>query len=60
MIPYAKFLGVELSLQEGTIISHLPFKEGNIGNPILAALHGGAVAGFLENAALLDLMWQTP
>jgi len=57
LIPYANFIGVETSLVGNNIVSSLPFKESNIGNPSLPALHGGAIAGFMENAALLHLLW---
>ncbi len=35
----------------------LPYAEHNIGNTLLPALHGGVIGGFLENAAVLHLMW---
>ena len=58
LIPYAKFIGVETSLVGDNIVSGLRFMECNIGNPALPALHGGVIAGFMENAALLHLIWQ--
>lgn len=58
MIPYAKYLGVKFSEKEdGSLLFHLPFHEKNIGNTALPALHGGVVAGFMENAAVISLMW---
>ncbi len=57
-IPYARLLGVEMSEDgEGNLLFTLPFAERNVGNPILPALHGGVIGGFLENAALIHLMW---
>ncbi|WP_231550473.1 MULTISPECIES: PaaI family thioesterase [Chitinibacter] len=56
-IPYAKLLGVQVSLQEGQPQFYLPYAEHNIGNILLPALHGGVIGGFLENAAVLHLMW---
>ncbi|MBQ0723907.1 MAG: PaaI family thioesterase [Cycloclasticus sp.] len=58
LIPYANFIGVQTKLVNGNIISSLPFKESNVGNPAIPALHGGAIAGFMENAALFHLLWQ--
>ena len=57
-IPYAKLLGVVMREDaEGQLIFELPFGDHNIGNVHLPALHGGAIGGFLENAALLHLVW---
>ncbi len=55
-IPYARYLGIELSLHEGVPRSRLPFRPDLIGNPQLPALHGGVTAAFMENAALLHLL----
>jgi len=53
--PYARFLGMRLEDGEAGPIAVLPFAQELIGNPILPALHGGAVASFLELAALARL-----
>lgn len=57
-IPYARLMGVEFSESgEDGLLFSLPFYERNIGNTMLPALHGGLIGGFLENAALIHLMW---
>jgi uncharacterized protein (TIGR00369 family) len=59
-IPYARMMGVEFGLGdrgEGDLLFSLPFAERNVGNTALPALHGGLIGGFLENAALIHLMW---
>ncbi|MBB5016899.1 uncharacterized protein (TIGR00369 family) [Chitinivorax tropicus] len=56
-IPYATLLGVKMTEQDGEPFFTLPFNAANIGNTLLPALHGGAIGGFLENAALLHLIW---
>jgi uncharacterized protein (TIGR00369 family) len=53
--PYARFLDLRLEPGEGGPIAVMPFAERLIGNPVLRALHGGAVASFLELAALARL-----
>lgn len=58
LIPYAKFIGVETSLVGDNIVSTLPYLETNIGNPAIPALHGGLVAGFMENSAFFHLIWE--
>lgn len=57
-IPYARLMGVEFCEQpEGELLFSLPFHARNIGNTMLPALHGGLIGGFLENAALIHLIW---
>jgi len=54
-LPYARILGVEPRLIEDRFTLVLPFKQENIGNPVLPALHGGAVGGFMEICAIVQL-----
>lgn len=56
-IPYAQFLGITCREEAGEPLFVLPFKADNIGNTLLPAIHGGVIGGFLENAALMHLMW---
>ncbi len=60
-IPYAAFLGVRLVRHgpDNELIGHLPFSEHLIGNPMLPALHGGAICALLESTAIFQLMWET-
>lgn len=58
-VPYANFLGVSFQEQSGELVFRLPFSQRLIGNPLLPALHGGALAGFMENAAMMHLLWET-
>lgn len=55
-IPYARMLGIRVMRLGEEMIFHLPIKADNIGNPMLPALHGGVLAGFMEQAAMLHLM----
>ncbi|MBF0279776.1 MAG: PaaI family thioesterase [SAR324 cluster bacterium] len=57
MVPYAHFLGITFNETSEGLVFTLPFAEKNIGNPLLPALHGGALGGFMENAAIMHLMW---
>ncbi len=65
LVPYAAYLGIQLQLstipegsgsQDLQALFRLPFRPDLIGNPRLPALHGGVIAGFMENAALLHLL----
>ncbi len=55
-IPYASMLGVQLTTFGRDVIFDLPANEDNLGNPLLPALHGGAVGGFMEVAASVHLV----
>lgn len=59
-IPYAKMLGIKAELSDEGILLILPFRESNIGNPTLPALHGGAIGGFMEVCALAELRRRSP
>ncbi|HET8706167.1 MAG TPA: PaaI family thioesterase [Pseudomonadales bacterium] len=56
-VPYAKFLGMGLMRAGDELTFTLEKRESNIGNPTLPALHGGVIAGFLEHAAVLHLLF---
>ena len=56
-VPYAQFLGITCREDAGRPLFVLPYQEQNVGNILLPAIHGGVIGGFLENAAVLHLMW---
>ncbi len=56
-VPYASLLGVQMEENAEGLLFTLPFQEKNIGNVALPAIHGGVIGGFMENAALLHLIW---
>ena len=56
LIPYAKLIGIECTRLGDELLFRLPASKDNIGNPILPALHGGVIAGFMEHAAMLHLL----
>ena len=55
-MPYAVTLGVECERFGDEVLFKLPRKKSNIGNPILPAIHGGVIGGFMEISAALHLM----
>lgn len=55
-IPYARLIGLECQRFGNDVIFKLPRNPDNIGNPILPAIHGGVIGGFMELAAGLHLM----
>jgi acyl-coenzyme A thioesterase PaaI-like protein len=58
-VPYINFLGIQFDRRGDELTAVLPFRDDLIGNPMLPALHGGATAGFLEVAAMIELAWST-
>lgn len=55
-IPYASFIGLACERFGDELIFRLPEKESNLGNPILPAIHGGVIGGFMEMAANIYLI----
>ena len=56
-VPYVQFMGIEFERRGDELTAIMPFEEKLIGNPMLPALHGGAIAGFLETTAVIGLAW---
>jgi acyl-coenzyme A thioesterase PaaI-like protein len=55
-IPYARLIGIEIQAIGDELLFRLPENVNNIGNPMLPALHGGVIGGFMEMAASLQLL----
>lgn len=59
-VPYVRFLGMRVELAGDEMTAVLPFRQHLIGNPMLPALHGGAIGAFLELTALAQLSLAEP
>lgn len=59
LIPYARLIGIECLRENDALIFRLPANKDNIGNPLLPAIHGGVIAGFMELAAVMHLLIAT-
>ncbi|ABC31634.1 uncharacterized protein, possibly involved in aromatic compounds catabolism [Hahella chejuensis KCTC 2396] len=55
LIPYASTLGVRCERFGNEVVFILPKREQNLGNPILPAIHGGVIGGFMELSAAFHL-----
>ncbi|WP_260962977.1 PaaI family thioesterase [Pseudomonas citri] len=55
-IPYAQLIGIQCTRQGDELLFCLPANKDNIGNPLLPAIHGGVIAGFMELAAAVHLL----
>lgn len=58
-VPFARMLGLRVDVRGESFTCVLPYERSLIGNPVLPALHGGAVGGFLECAGILHMLWST-
>jgi uncharacterized protein (TIGR00369 family) len=58
LMPYSRFIGVQLLEVDGKPRVMLPYRPSLIGNAQMPALHGGVTAAFMENAALMQLLLQ--
>lgn len=56
-VPYVGFLGITFDRRGDELTATLPYADRLVGNPVLPALHGGAIAAFLETAAIVELSW---
>ena len=54
-LPYAGFLHMEVEFEGGGPLTILRKDAGNIGNPFVPMIHGGAVGALLEHAAVVQL-----
>ncbi len=56
-VPYIGHLGVQFDRRGDELTAVLSYDERLIGNPLLPALHGGAIGSFLEITAIMELAW---
>ncbi|MBK8197250.1 MAG: PaaI family thioesterase [Acidobacteria bacterium] len=54
-MPFARTLGMRCEVLGDEMTAILPFQEKLIGNIAIRALHGGAIASFLELTAMLQV-----
>lgn len=55
VIPYAQFIGISFDDDSGENFK-LSAQPSNIGNPVIPAIHGGVMGGFMEMAAAMHLL----
>ena len=57
-VPYIRFLGIRFDREGDQITAHLPFQPMLIGNPMLPALHGGALMYATRRISSLHILLQ--
>ena len=55
-VPYARFMGFELQVEEGDVLGVLRYSDHLIGNPVVNALHGGTLGALMELTAIFKLL----
>lgn len=55
-IPYAQFIGIECRQEGDSHTFSLRHQASNLGNPVIPAIHGGVLGGFMELASALHLL----
>lgn len=58
--PFVSRIGVQLEQKGTELTGVLPFQDTLVGNPLIPALHGGAVGAFLEVVASASLLVSQP
>jgi uncharacterized protein (TIGR00369 family) len=59
-IPYARHIGIDFDGEPKSGRFKLSRKRSNIGNPVLPAIHGGVLGGFMEMSSTLHLLTSQP
>lgn len=60
-IPYAKFINLKVGVDnKKNQLFKLPFEEKNVGNTIIASIHGGLIGGMIETATVLSYQLSYP
>lgn len=57
-IPFCRHLGLGAEISDDGLVLVMPFAPHLIGNPLLPALHGGAIGAFLETASIAQVIWE--
>ena len=55
-LPYPRFINMDVEIENGRPLTILRKDAGNIGNPLVPMIHGGAVGALLEHAAVVQLL----
>ena len=56
-IPYARALGMSMSIKDGSLVGQMDFASHLIGDLGVGALHGGTIGSLLESTAIFTLLW---
>lgn len=57
VVPYAAFLGLEVTQKAGVVSTTMRYGEHLIGDATIPALHGGTLAALLESSAIFAVLF---
>ena len=57
VLPYAQFLGLEVTQADGVISTRMRYADHLIGDATIPALHGGTLAALLESSAIFAVLF---
>jgi len=60
LVPCARFLGIAVEPDGDGLRARLAFRPHLVGNSLIPALHGGAIAALLESTAIVALLAEAP
>lgn len=55
-VPYSRFFDIGFREDGEQLVTVMPFKQDFIGNPVLPALHGGAIGAFMEMTGVFTVL----
>jgi uncharacterized protein (TIGR00369 family) len=55
-IPYARFMGFDVRVEDGDVLGVMRFAEHLVGNPRVDALHGGTLGALMEFTGIFKLL----
>lgn len=58
-IPFARFVGMQLTRENGELVGKLRYEPHLTGNPLVPALHGGTLGALLESIAVFAVLADT-
>lgn len=57
LIPYARFMGFEVTIEQADVLVTMPFGDHLMGNTNVDAIHGGTLGALMETAGIFKLLW---
>jgi uncharacterized protein (TIGR00369 family) len=59
VIPYTSFINLSYERDDSGLITVMRSTESNIGNITIPAVHGGVVGALLEQAGIMQVIWES-
>ncbi|MBC7172149.1 MAG: PaaI family thioesterase [Polyangiaceae bacterium] len=56
VVPYARFMGFSIRVEDGDVLGMMRFGDHIVGNPKVGALHGGTLGALMEFTGIFKLL----